>query len=172
MEDTKNYFTPKIFSGVILIVVGIMLFLDQLGVTGVFDDFWPVIILLIGLSFLYGWRSKKAWGMLIPGIILSLLGVYFLAMESFDWRYAEQTSFIYTFIVSLAFFGSYYLGARTRGLLVPAWILAGVSFVVLISTVGGDSWWPILLVAFGGYLLYSSRKKNTASASEATHKPE
>jgi predicted membrane protein len=73
----KNKIDIKVFFGVSIIAAGILLFLDNLGIGPRVDifDFWPLILIAIGLNQLI--QPPKAQQP-ISGAIFLFLGAYFL----------------------------------------------------------------------------------------------
>jgi hypothetical protein len=70
----------RVFWGLILILLGGLFLLDQLGrldFGDVMSTYWPVIIILIGLSTILGNGFRRVGG----GLILILIGVFFQARE-------------------------------------------------------------------------------------------
>jgi hypothetical protein len=51
------------FIGLVLVVVGIIALLVKLGVfTGsIWSYAWPIILIVLGLGFLFGWRRRHAF---------------------------------------------------------------------------------------------------------------
>lgn len=78
----KNRIDIKVFFGIAIIAVGIILFLDNMG----FDlrvnifDFWPLILVAIGLNQLVQPQEARQP---VSGVIFLSLGVYFLLDEFF-----------------------------------------------------------------------------------------
>jgi predicted membrane protein len=77
----------RIFWGLILIVVGILFLLDQMGqldIGYIFSRYWPAIFILIGLSMIIA-NDFKATG---AGVFFILFGAFFLLMDMriFDHR--------------------------------------------------------------------------------------
>lgn len=74
----------KIFLGVVLVLLGVLFLLDQLGLGRILGGqsligyFWPLIIVGIGILFLVR-------GGLTPGIIFVTFGLLFIASQFFGW---------------------------------------------------------------------------------------
>ncbi|MDP3964051.1 MAG: DUF5668 domain-containing protein [bacterium] len=165
MAETRNNPNRTLW-GVLILLLGIVFLLNQLdlGWTIRLGDFWPLFIILPGLFFLslYVRRPDGSTreGLLIPGMILSLLGAYFMFSAMTDWQYGSESSFVYTLIVAVAFFSAYYLGKRRRGYLIPAWILLIVSAIILVNTALPQlNLWPAVLIIFGIWLLARPQKR-------------
>lgn len=60
-----------------------------------FTDFWPVILLIIGLAFFAQFIAKpKDWGLLIPALILLFIGSLFLA-RNYGWFYVYDVEYYF-----------------------------------------------------------------------------
>ncbi len=145
-------------AGLFIILIGALLLLNQIGFR-IHIDLWPIIFIILGLFFVSLWKSKGAWGFLLPATFFLLLGLYFFAMVLVSWRYANETSFVYTFFIAIGFFVTYFIGKKITGLLIPAWIFTFTSAIIFLSTFSQLSLWPLLLVGVGLWLLYSPRKR-------------
>jgi hypothetical protein len=86
------------FWGAILILLGVLGLLDGLLNLNLLTmgNFWPAIILGIGFIFEYGYFSdKKNPGLLVPGGIMTVLGLLFFFETFTDWNFSEYTWPIY-----------------------------------------------------------------------------
>ena len=95
------------FLGVLFIVIGGLLLSAKYLLGDSFinlgpDDFWPMIILLIGVAFeLAYYVSLKAPGFLVPGGILTTYGLLFFFEAATDFRFAAYTWPVYLFGVAV-----------------------------------------------------------------------
>lgn len=135
------------------------------------DDFWPVIILMMGVVFeLVYFISLRAPGFLVPGGILTTYGLLFFFEVATDWSFAQYTWPIYIIGVAVGLFQLYLFSGRPKGLLMAAAILTGIAFTALIviifriflSTVDLGLVVPALLIFVGLVLVLGrSRIKST-----------
>ena len=143
--------------GIIIVIIGLLFLLQELGLNIQAGKYWPIVLLIPGLAFWSMFLSRRQHkgmeGVLIPGTIQTLLGAYFMVESLTNYSTADQTSFIYTLIVGLAFFAAYFFGDRSRGYLIPAWILLGVSALILLSDNARRETWPIILIIVGVWLI-------------------
>lgn len=80
--------SSKFILGVILIVLGFLFLLDQVGLFSTFNvsfwnlfwNFWPLILIFFGVKLLTENNSNG-------GLILLVLGVLFLSTNLFDWNF-------------------------------------------------------------------------------------
>lgn len=140
--------------GFILIGLGAYFLLQELDIP-LFEEYlsWPIILIVIGIAFLITSLSSKQQKMLIlPGSILTLLGIYFWGMQTYpDWP--NHWSF-YPGMVGLSFLITY-VRTRESSHLATAIILLGVFVVAyLIDDLSMIlDWWPVALIIIGLYLI-------------------
>jgi len=123
--------------GAILITVGVLLFLSNLGVVpsiwSLIGTFWPLVIIFMSLLFHVGYYSNpKNVGLLVPGGILLTVGIVcqcsmLWGLWGFMWP-----GFIMAPAVGL--FELYIFGKRDKGLLIPISILTGMSLIFFSMT--------------------------------------
>ncbi|MBB6669670.1 cell wall-active antibiotics response protein LiaF [Cohnella nanjingensis] len=96
----------RIFWGIVLIGIGVIYFLNQTGtitidIGDLFKNFWPVIIILVGVQGLLLQRQGGYWW----NPIVVLVGVFFLGrnLEWFDWEFGDLIRVAVPFI--MIFFG-------------------------------------------------------------------
>ncbi|MFA6098475.1 MAG: DUF5668 domain-containing protein [Patescibacteria group bacterium] len=151
----------RIFWGVVMIALGLLLLADQFGLDINFGSFWPIFLLLPGIALwvIFFWNKNRDGGLLIPGTILIIYSLYFFYNEYTNYKFAGETSFLFTLAIGLGFFCAYYFPQKkNRGYLIPGWILTTVSAIVLLSTVTDGKWWPIIIIIAGLFLLYKRNK--------------
>lgn len=159
VTDIRNYW------GGLIVLIGLVFLLEQIGIGIHVGEIWPVFILAPGLMFWYIYGTKRSGdnsreALIIPGTILTLLGLFFVFESATQWRFSDRTAFCYPLIVSLAFFAAYRFGQRARGYLVPAWMLAGATLIVFFSATARFNAWPLLLIVIGGWLMFRQRSRS------------
>ncbi|HOP73227.1 MAG TPA: hypothetical protein PLO77_08255 [Thermoclostridium caenicola] len=159
----------KYLTGILLIFVGIVMILGNVGIldmSWMFRLSWPMIILLISGFFFMGYLSRRPYGtgLLVPAGILFTVAATTLFGELFGYRLVWPG-----FILAPAFglFLLYWFGSRSAGLLVPIGILATISSICFISELF-NIWsitWPgfILAPAVGLFLLYLAGNQNNSA---------
>lgn len=135
------------------------------------DDFWPMIVLLIGVTFeLVYFLTGKAPGLLVPGGILTTQGLLFFFEVGTNWRFAEYTWPVYILSVAVGLFQLYLFYGRKKGLLVAALILTSIAaiaiitmlFSVFLGIVDLGVVIPLILIAIGLFMFFG-RKTNSSS---------
>lgn len=159
------------FWGLILIVAGGLLLANNLGQWYLFrmERLWPLFLLIPGLAFEVGYFSQKRnSGLLVPGGILTILGLLFFFEIFTGWQFSAFTWPVYPLAVAAGLFQKYLFSGRPHGLLIPTFILTAVSCVAFASMflnsirqwVNIDLVLPVLLVLSGLIILLNSRQKS------------
>lgn len=156
--ERKNYLW-----GILLIAIGIILLVDKIFTFGIFDsvNLWPLFILIPGLIFeLSFFTSNRNPGLLVPGGILTTLGLLFFFESFTDWSFSEYTWPIYPLSVAIGLFQLYLFGGRESGILIPVFILTTVSIVSFISIFSSlfdfTLLFAVLAILAGLYILYKT----------------
>lgn len=155
---SKNYLW-----GLFLIIIGILLLVDKIFEIGFFSgaNFWPIFVLLPGLIFEISYfTSGRNPGLLVPGGILTTMGFLFFFETFTKWNYTEYTWPIYPLSVSIGLFQLYLFDGRPTGLLIPVFILSGVSTVSYISIISSvfnlTLVFGVFAILAGLYILYKN----------------
>jgi len=147
--------------GIVLIIVGLLVYLANIGVM---SGEITLIALGAGLIVAYFTMGNKT-GFLIAGSVVAAVGL-FAALER--WLPGDETGYLFFLFLALAFANVYLVELVVRG--GGAWAgwvavaLAAFSvfiFIVEVETPLATSikaWWPVLLVAAGLWLLFTGRK--------------
>ena len=141
--------------GLILIGGGLLFLFAQLGL---FPGFGNIVLLLLGGGFLYAYFTTRAdyrIGFLIPGAILTGLGVGVL-LENAPLIGRLFGGGIVPVFLGLGFVLIWFLERKHWWALIPGgvMVLAGLSSVLRIGAL-----WPIVLIALGMYLLYDQSRR-------------
>ena len=163
------------YAGLVLIVLGVIALVLNI----VFDiriikfdsyDFWVFIVLVIGLAFELGFfLTGSKPGLLIPGGIITTIGLLFMFEVSTDWHFTRFTWPVYIISVTVGLLQMCIFSKRQKGLLIAGSIVGGIGvFFELMMIISGISsnlievLIPISLVAGGLALVFSgySRKRS------------
>lgn len=156
------------FAGLILIVVGIVVLLLRAVGIKLFEfgpsDFWVFFVLLVGLSFELGFfLTGRAPGLLIPGGIITTIGLLFMFEVGTNWSFAGYTWPIYIIAVAVGLLQMYLFSGRQKGLLISGMIVGGIGaffmacmiFSKITSIFNPGVFIPIALIAAGVALFFS-----------------
>lgn len=143
-----------LYVGILLIAFGGLFLVSQAGeaLLAPFDIYaglgvtWPLIIVLVGLSFmlpLVVWwdRREKIIGLVMPGTIILTNGLILLYQSvTGDWESWQYLWSLEPLSVGVGLLLMYLLGEQKRGLLVAAGIVGGIGalfFIAFASAFGG-----------------------------------
>lgn len=155
----------KYFWGIILIIIGLIGILDKIFNISIDIELWPMIILILGICFevsFFTSRERKNVGILVPGGILTTIGILFLFETVTNWRFSGYTWPIYTLSVAIGIFQLYWFGKRDRALLVPVAVLTAITVIAFTSMAVGNVFeWldkaaivPIAIFILGLWILF------------------
>ncbi len=160
--------------GIVLILLGVLYFLDNTGIFEIYFDifdigfiishFWPMVLIIIGLTFQYSFFSAKTSdaGILVPGGILLVSGLTCQLSTLFHlWGYLWPG---FMFAVAVGLFELYVFGTKEKGLLVPVFILGGLSLIFFMIQLGRISFLqtyliPLILI-LGGVMIVVKNRRN------------
>lgn len=144
-------------AGVVLIVLGALFLLSQwMGVGG------EGVVAMIGLAFLAAYAFTRHYGFLVPGGIMTGLGVGIIYEERLRANGAPV-------LLGLGLgFLSIFLVSRLRGRmpadwwpLIPGAILTGIGLLLAADQTGVlgvvGRWWPVVLILIGLYIIFGRR---------------
>lgn len=125
-------------------------------VANVVPDSGGVIVLLIGLGLLAAFAFLREYGYLVPGAIMTGLGIGIVASLALDVTEEVQGGIV-VLGLGLGFIGIWVIGALARvegnhwWPFVPGGILASVGAALLIGGQAIDllAFWPVVLIAIG-----------------------
>lgn len=150
--------------GLLLIAIGIIILANRVYGIDIISMqlLWPLFILIPGLSFEFSYfiRRRDA-GLLVPGGILTTIGLLFLFQSYTYWRFSEITAPVCLLAVAIGLFQLFIFGKRNKGLLIPVIILGGMGLIGLLTVLFGEilPWLnyslllPLILILIGIYLL-------------------
>ena len=163
------------YIGLLLIVLGVI----ALVLNTVFDiriikfdsyDFWVFIVLIIGMAFELGFfLTGSKPGLLIPGGIITTIGLLFVFEVSTDWHFTRFTWPVYIISVAVGLLQMCIFSNRKKGLLIAGSIVGGIGvffeLMMVLSAISSnviEVLIPISLVAGGLALVFSgySRKRS------------
>jgi len=128
-EKDTHLSIANTFWGLLFIILGCLLVTDRIFNLHLFSAyrFWPIFVITPGLIFEVAYFvTKKAPGILVPGGILTVLGILFYFESFTDWVFAAYTWPIYLLAVAIGLFQFYWFSGRNKGILVPVVILTTI----------------------------------------------
>jgi hypothetical protein len=156
--------------GIILIVLGVLFLIGNIADVRL-DSLWPIFLLAPGVAFIVMFfRDRKNYGVLMPGTILTVLGLLFFACTLVGWQQMDYLWPLFIIAPGLGFLMLYLFGKREWGLLVPAGILIGLGLVFLLDAAENEYLWPAVLILVG--LLFLVKWKKETSPGDETGTPQ
>lgn len=160
--------------GLVLIFLGVAFLLKNFGIFEIYFDifdigfiisrFWPLFLIIPGLVFHYSFFTAKTSdpGLLVPGGILLTMGITCqLSMLFGLWSYLWPG---FILAVAVGLFELYLFGNREKGLLIPVFILGGLS-LIFFAMMFGRIWIlrtyliPAILI-IGGIMIVTRNRKD------------
>lgn len=154
----------NIIWGFLLIALGIIILANRIyGLDFIsMQLLWPLFILIPGLSFEFSYFiRKKDAGLLVPGGILTTIGLLFLLQTYTYWRFSEIIAPVCILAVAIGLFQLFIFGNKSKALLIPIFILGGIGLIGLLTVLYGEilPWLnyslllPLILILIGLYIL-------------------
>lgn len=150
--------------GILLIVIGIFFILNQYFVGISWGRIWPIFILLPGLlmeiSYFANPKAENA-GVLIPGGILTVLGIFFFYSVFTNFKHMDKLWPIFIFAPAFGLFQLYLFRGKQKALLIPVTVLGVIGLIFLLINMG-RLWvniWGLILIIVGILIIYGGRKK-------------
>lgn len=153
--------TPKRdVMGVVLILVGVLLLMRNLGAGFGLVEIWPWFIMLFGVALLAMFISDRAqYVLLMPAAILVLGGVVFELCVLFGWSLMGALWPILVIAPGMGFMAMYLLGPGGSTFLLPGAGLTFLGIVMLLRQTGIWKYWPIALISAGFALVIKSLRR-------------
>ncbi|MEA3326118.1 MAG: DUF5668 domain-containing protein, partial [Chloroflexota bacterium] len=85
MAKKRTIFNWQFYFGFVLIVTGGLFLADQLLDVEIMPYFWPLLIILLGVTFFVGMvaAGKRGSGLAIPGAVITMLGILLFIQNTF-----------------------------------------------------------------------------------------
>lgn len=156
------------FTGVIFLGFGLYFLLQQYDIQlfkGLYA--WPTLILIVGLGFLAQGYLTKDHEAILPGAVITGMGVHFHVVNKLDmW---QDHAGVFLLVVAVGILLTY---VKTgAGLIMGLLFLVAASLLLFFDRLtnwavehGHDislisNFWPFFFIAAGAYFIFSQRKK-------------
>ncbi len=169
MRNKELRFPNKLLIfGVLFVLLGIGLLIMTLGYLSVFDIFWPIFIIFLGMSVLYLTYLRGHKDLYIfPGVILVISGIFVLLKNVFPDHIDPGRIwpvFMLFIGISVILYSIRKQEGKRHTLFVPGVSIIFLSLVFLLFSLGFIktgfieivfAWWPVLIILLGAGLLIS-----------------
>lgn len=154
--------TSNTLTGLIIIVIGVLLLFMNFGwIDFDFDYLWPLFILIPGLIFEISFFStRKNPGVLVPGGILTTIGLLFYANIILGWHIMDELWPVFPLAVAIGLFQLYIFDKRETGVLIASSIVGGFALISLSFTLFSISYdlvFPVLLIVLGMMVIFKKK---------------
>ena len=135
MSEKRNSFHWQIYFGIMLILMGGLFVADLFLDTPIMEQYWPLLVVLFGLTFIAEMLTSKRHGagLAIPGTLIIVIGLLLFVQNRFDlwitWTYVWAL-LIVAIGLGLAIMNAY---LRRDGLRKAAGILIGLGLVLFVG---------------------------------------
>jgi len=143
--------------GIFLILLGGLFLLIQLNY---FDwgNFWPLIIVCIGLAFMVGFfMDQRNYGLLMPASVLLIIGLLFTYLTLTGWGSMEDLWPTFILAPGIGFLLMALYAPKPNKLWFPGSILIVVATVFYARFWDYLRYWPVILIILGLYLIFDRK---------------
>ncbi|VEF47451.1 putative integral inner membrane protein [Bacillus freudenreichii] len=156
------------FTGVIFLGFGLYFLLQQYNIQ-IFDDLysWPTLIIIVGLGFLAQGYLAKDNEAILPGAIITGMGIHFHVVNKLDmW---QDHAGVFLLLAAVGILLTY---VKTgAGLMMGLLFLAAASLLLFFDRLANwaverghdisliSNFWPIFFIAAGAYFIFLQSKK-------------
>lgn len=124
----------RVIVGGLLVLVGLLAFVDTLTAIPFTGILWGIIFGLAGLSFIvYLLGNHKAWWAVIPGMVLLSLGTVILIDTIFPGQGDRITGFIFLGGIGAAFWLVYFMNRNFWWAIIPGGVMGTLALTVLVD---------------------------------------
>jgi hypothetical protein len=171
MTGEKFKFNWQLYLGVVLVVTGALFLADLFLPIRIMRFFWPLLIVLLGLTFLVGMlvAGRSGSGLAIPGTIVTTVGLLLFIQNTFNlwvtWAYAWALLICATGLGLLIMNGYHKRTGlrRSGGLLIgiglTLFVVFGILFEIILNISGSGVYSGIFLggglVLLGLFVVFS-----------------
>lgn len=149
----------RFVEGISLILLGLFFLAIQKGLFR-WNQIWQFALIIPGLAFFISYlKDRKNYSVLMPGTILTTLGIYFLFMEEYGWYHMEEFWPIFILAPGVGFFMMFFASGMKKDFWIPGTILVMIAGIFFVEAWNFLEYWPIIIILVGVYLVYAGFKK-------------
>ena len=153
--------TIRYLVGLLLILIGgfsLITYIFHLN-NELIHHLWFLCVLIPGLYFEMNYfQTRKNPGQLVPGGILTVIGLLFCFEILTRWDYSNYTWPIYLLAVAFGLLQLYLYDHKDKGLLIPITILCFISLLFYVQLfISSSLLLAICLIIIGLYILFQKR---------------
>ncbi len=161
MESTEA--SKRDIMGVVLILVGILLLMRNLGAGLGIGELWPWFIILFGLAFWAMFLSDRSQhALLMPASILIVTGIIFEICTLAGWGLMSRLWPALVMAPGIGFVTMSFYGPAGTSLLAPGVGLLVLGAAALLKQSSWWRFWPILLIVGGVFLLFREFRRRVS----------
>ncbi len=160
----------SVAAGALCVILGALWLADSVFGFGIFtmDRLWPLFVLVPGLTFeYYHYRVARVPGFLVPGGILTVIGLLFFFETFTYWRFSQYTWPVYILAVTAGLAQLSAAVGNPPGLLGVVAALGLVFAISAISVLSSALFrvipfkiiLPLTLIAAGAWIIVAGSKK-------------
>jgi len=124
----------RFFWGSLLIIAGVAFLLQNFGLFPFGDIFWGVFIAFLGIAFLSIYSgNRENWWAIIPGVILSAIGVLIVVSLLIPEGNLDWGGFIFLAGIGIAFFMVYLVRRENWWAIIPGGVMVTLAIVSLLD---------------------------------------
>lgn len=151
----------QIMIGCVLILIGALALVGNIFSLNysILEHFWFLFLLIPGLYFEINYfKTKQNPGQLVPGGILTAIGLISLFESLTQWQYSDLTAPLYLLSVAFGLFQLYYFDNKDKGLLIPITILCTIALFIFLGLFASPIFlFSLFLIGLGVYILFKKR---------------
>jgi hypothetical protein len=168
-DEASRVRRASIIWGVICILFGAVFFCNTVLKIEIFSiaHLWPLFVLVPGLAFeVMYFTERKVPALLVPGGILTVIGLLFFFEVATSWTFAGYTWPVYLIAVAFGLYQFYINIGRPKGILIAITVLAIVAIVSIcvmvlgafVSVMQRNIIVPVALIVIGVFILINGFK--------------
>jgi hypothetical protein len=155
IRDMENTGAPKRdIMGFVLILVGALLLMRNLGAAIGIGELWPWFMILFGLAFWAMFLSDRSLhALLMPASILFVAGIVFELCTLLGWNLMSTLWPLLIVAPGIGFLSMYFFGPGGHAFLLPGCGLVSLAVITVFRQSPWWRFWPVVLIIGGVSLI-------------------